>query len=698
MDYLANRELSWLKFNKRVLEEACDSSVPLLERLVFSSIYQNNLDEFFMVRVGSITDKEKTEGDKKENKTQMTPAEELDSIFTAVRRLQPLAENAYRKTMEELAPYGYEHVSFDTASDEEKSFLDLYFKRELKPFISGLVVNDLLPFPFLKNKTVYAVVQLRDKKGITIGVASILHTGADRIIPLGNDGKRFILEEEVILHFAHLLFKGYKVVDRTLLRVTRNADIMVSGKGADFRERMEELVRRRSTLAPVRLEISDDFNRLALDYICRKLKIKNERVFVSRIPLDLSYLSAIQEMTEMTELRYPKFTPRRSTVIADNRPMFSQIKSKDIMLSYPFESMNSSFIRLLEESAEDPEVVSIKITLYRLARNSKVIAALCTAAENGKDVLVMIELRARFDEANNIEWSKHLQLAGCKVIYGPKDLKAHSKLLLIKRRAANGRYDCVTQIGTGNYNEKTARLYTDLTLMTANREIAADAEKVFNCLQNGTFVENTKKLLVAPLCLREPILDMMDEQIRIAKDGGEGYIAAKINSLSDKVIIDKLVEASRSGVKIDLVVRGICCLIPGVEGYTENITVRSIVGRFLEHSRIYIFGKNDDNRKIYISSADYMTRNTVRRVEVAAPVLDKKLKKRLSDMFDVLMRDNVKARILQSDGTYVRAQRGADEEPVDSQQYFCDEANRKADEKKQRRERQKARKTAPSGR
>lgn len=686
MEYLDNRELSWLKFNKRVLEEAADPNVPLLERLTFSSIFQNNLDEFFMVRVGSITDEAKIHKNKQENKTKMTPSQQLDAVFTAVRRLQPQVEEAYHKTMKELAPYGFEHVSFDSASKEELTFLELYFKRELKPFISGLIINDMLPFPFLKNKEIYAAVQLNSKKGITIGIIPVRHEHSERIIPLGAGGKRFILEEEVILHFAHLLFKGYKVLDRTLIRVTRNADIMVSGKGADFRDRMEELVAKRKKLAPVRLEISDDFNRSALDYICKKLKIKNERVFVSRIPLDMSYLFSLSEY-DIPEIKYERRDPQKAASLSDTRPVFSQVKSKDVLLSYPYESINSSFIRLLQESAVDPKVTSIKITLYRLARNSKVIDALCTAADNGKDVLVMIELRARFDEANNIEWSKVLQSAGCRVIYGPKDYKAHSKLLLIKRKASGGSFDYVTQIGTGNYNEKTARLYTDLTLLTADPDIAGDAEKVFACLENGGFVEETKKLLVAPLCLRNPILEMMDEQIKIAESGGNGYIAAKINSLTDKVIIRKLIEASQAGVKIELVIRGICCLIAGVEGYTENITVRSIVGRFLEHSRIYIFGEDNKDRKIYISSADYMTRNTIRRVEVAAPVLDEKLKKRLSEMFNVLMHDNVKARIMQNDGSYSRAVKNQDEKPLNSQEYFYDEAYKRSDDKKIRQER-----------
>ncbi|MBO4523647.1 MAG: polyphosphate kinase 1 [Ruminococcus sp.] len=685
MEYLENRELSWLKFNKRVLEEATDPETPLLERLSFSAIYQSNLDEFFMVRVGSITDKAKEKKEIKDKFSGMTPSQQLDAIFTAVRRMQPSVEEALRKTMGELAAYGFEHISYDKATKEEQAFLEMYFKRELKPFVSGVVVNDALPFPFLKNKEIYAVVQLASKKGVSIGIIPANTSQSERIIQLSSDGKRFILEEEVILRFAHQMFKNYKVIDRALIRVTRSADIMASGRGPEFRRRMEELVDKRQRLAPVRLEISDVFSRDALDYLCKKLKLKNVRVFSTRIPLDLSYLYTLQEYDENAVLHYVPRSPRKPAALSDSRPVFQQIKSRDILLSYPFESINLSFIRLLQEAANDPKVTSIKITLYRLARNSKVIDALCTAAEQGKEVLVMIELRARFDEENNIEWSKQLQEAGVKVIYGPKEYKAHSKLLLITRKAQGGGYDYVTQVGTGNYNEKTATLYTDLMLLTADRVIADDAEAVFTALLNGSFVENTKKLLVSPLALRPQVLAMMDEQIELAENGGNGYIAAKINSLNDPAIIAKLIEASQAGVKVDLIVRGLCSLIAGVHGFTENITIRSIVGRFLEHSRIFIFGKDGKDQKIYIGSADYMSRNTVRRVEVAVPIEDEKLRKRIRDMFRIMMRDNVKARIMLSSGEYVRERRSRGK-PLNSQEYFYEEAYKLLEDKSSKQE------------
>jgi len=701
MEYLENRELSWLKFNSRVLEEAGDPETPLLERLSFSAIYQSNLDEFFMVRVGSVTAMEKSGKKKKDSKTGMTPSRQLDAIFTAVKRLQTPVEDTYRSTMTELRRYGFEHVSFSTATSEELTFLELYFKREIKPFLSGTVINSELPFPFLKNKELYIAVQLSSKKGVSVGILPASHEQGERTIPLGNGGKRFILEEEVILHFAHLMFKGYRVLDRAIIRVTRNADIMAQGKGSDFRERMEELVAQRKKLPPVRLEISDEFSREALDCICRKLKIKNVRVFKSGIPLDLSFVYHLQELSDAPELHYRPLTPRKPSVLADNRTVFSQVKGKDILLSYPFESMTASFIRLLQESAVDPKVTSIKITLYRLAKNSKVIDALCTASENGKEVLVMIELRARFDEANNIYWSRVLQQSGVKVIYGPKNYKAHSKLLLIKRKSTGNGVDSLTQVGTGNYNEKTASLYTDMMLLTCNKEIAEDAERVFKALESGTTVTYTNKLLVAPNCLRNRILELMDEQISISKSGGQGYIGAKINALTDDVIINKLIEASKAGVKIELVVRGICCLIAGVSGYTENISVRSIVGRFLEHSRIYIFGNEHKEQKIYIGSADYMSRNTIKRVEVAVPVEDEKLKKRIHDMFAVLMADNVKARIMMNDGTYRKVVKDSNEPAINSQEYFYQEAYKKLEDKKARQEqlrinREKSKKTTRS--
>lgn len=695
MDYLENRELSWLKFNKRVLEEVTDENVPLLERISFLAIYQSNLDEFFRVRVGTLTDAadDRNTRNKRENKTEMTPDEQLDAVFTAVRRLQPMVESSYIKTMELLKPYGYEQVSFNTTSGEEKAFLELYFKREIKPLISPIVIDKSHPFPFLSNNALYILVQLKnkeDKKEITIGIIPVKNEHFPRMIPLSEDGKRFALAEDVILNFAHLVFKSYKVIDKVVIRVTRNADIDPDNDG-DFRENMEKLVSKRKKLKPVRLELSDNFSGNALDYLCKKLKIENRNVFYSRIPLDLSYLFILPDFSDDSTLKYQKRESQKSSSLSDSRSIISQVRTKDVLLSYPYESIGT-FIKLLNEASVDSNVTSIKITLYRLARNSKIIDALCTAAESGKEVIVLVELRARFDEENNIEWSRVLQNSGCRVIYGPRDYKVHSKLLLITRKTRNN-IEHITQIGTGNYNEKTSKLYTDLALITANPEIAADAEEVFNKLLKKEFVENTRQLLVAPLCLQKNIIAMMDEQIQLAKNGENGYIGAKINSLSDRRIIDKLVEASQAGVKIDLVVRGICCIIAGVSGFTDNITVRSIVGRFLEHSRVYIFG-TQENRKIYISSADYMTRNTTNRVEVAAPILDTKIKKRISEMFNIMLADNVKARIQCSDGNYIRVEKAPDEPSINAQEYFYQQAYQKAEEKKIRQERLKQNKSS----
>lgn len=426
MDYLENRELSWLKFNKRVLEEVTDESVPLLERLSFSAIYQSNLDEFFRVRVGTLTDAsdDNDTKNKRENKTGMTPKEQLDAVFTAVRRLQPLAEESYIKTMELLKPYGYEQVTISSASEEEKLFLELYFKREIKPLVSPIVIDKSHPFPFLSNNALYILVQIKDKdkKGITIGIIPVKNEHFPRMIPLGNNGKRFILAEDVILNFANLVFKNYKVIDKVIVRVTRNADIDPDDDDGDFRESMEELVSKRQKLKPVRLELSDNFSGDALEYFCKKLKIENRNVFYSRIPLDLSYLFELGDLSDDSSLKYQKREPQKSAALSESRSIISQIRSKDVLLSYPYESIGT-FIKLLNEASVDESVTSIKITLYRLARNSKIIEALCTASESGKEVIVLVELRARFDEENNIKWSRVLQESGCRVIYGPRITK-----------------------------------------------------------------------------------------------------------------------------------------------------------------------------------------------------------------------------------------------------------------------------------
>lgn len=672
-----NRELSWLKFNVRVLEEARDSSVPLCERLLFSQIFQSNLDEFFMIRVGSLTDRVLVDDNKEDNKTGMTPKEQLEAIYKRVKELVPLKDETYFDTVKELEKIGVEHVKISSLTPEEEGYLRAYFNSEIRPLISPQVVDKRHPFPFLKNKEIYAVTHLESKNSVKLG---IIPAGGSfpRIIPLPDKSRfRFLLAEDVILHYCGSVFENYRLLDKALIRITRNADInMEEGlydHEVDLRQVMEELLKKRKKLAPVRLEISGKLGKDAVEYLCRQLELSNEQISECTAPLDMGFIFSLRNRIEKAhpEMFFEPVSPRLPATISPNVPMIQQILRRDIMLSYPYESIRP-FIRLLNEAGNDPDVISIKITLYRVASNSKIVEALINAAENGKEVFVLVELRARFDEENNIEWSKRLERAGCKVMYGPENLKVHSKLMLITRKNGN-ELQHITQIGTGNYNEKTSELYTDLSLMTADPEIGEEAGTVFNALSIGNLVENTSHLLVAPLSLQNKIIDFIDGEIASARSGGEGYIGLKLNSLTDKVLIDKLIEASCAGVKIEMVIRGISCLVAGVPGLTENITVRSIVGRYLEHSRIYIFGKGGRQR-IFISSADFMTRNTIRRVEVAAPVKSPELRKRVLHIFDIMMRDNVKARIQLPDGTYKRLSPAEGEEALTAQQYFIDEA------------------------
>ncbi len=672
-----NRELSWLKFNVRVLEEARDSSVPLCERLLFSQIFQSNLDEFFMIRVGSLTDRVLVDDNKEDNKTGMTPKEQLEAIYKRVKELVPIKDETYFDTVKELEKIGVEHVKISSLTPEEEGYLRAYFNSEIRPLISPQVVDKRHPFPFLKNKEIYAVTHLESKNSVKLG---IIPAGGSfpRIILLPDKSRlRFLLAEDVILHYCGSVFENYRLLDKALIRITRNADInMEEGlydHEVDLRQVMEELLKKRKKLAPVRLEISGKLGKEAVEYLCRQLELSGEQISECTAPLDMGFIFSLRNRIEKAhpEMFFEPVSPRLPATISPNIPMIQQILRRDIMLSYPYESIRP-FIRLLNEAGNDPDVISIKITLYRVASNSKIVEALINAAENGKEVFVLVELRARFDEENNIEWSKRLERAGCKVMYGPENLKVHSKLMLITRKNGN-ELQHITQIGTGNYNEKTSELYTDLSLMTADPEIGEEAGTVFNALSIGNLVENTSHLLVAPLSLQNKIIDFIDGEIASARSGGEGYIGLKLNSLTDKVLIDKLIEASCAGVKIEMVIRGISCLVAGVQGLTENITVRSIVGRYLEHSRIYIFGKGDRQR-IYISSADFMTRNTIRRVEVAAPVKSPELRKRVLHIFDIMMRDNVKARIQLPDGTYKRISPAEGENALMAQQYFIDEA------------------------
>ena len=674
-DVFMNRELSWLKFNERVLEEAEDENTPLCERLSFVSIYQSNLDEFFMVRVGSLVDQDDVSPKMRENKTHMTAKEQIDAVIARVHELNGRRDAVYARLMEKLEEQGVRLVDFRKIGRQESERLERYFDSEIAPLISPSIVGRRQPFPFLRNKDIYAVVVLEGKKGkYKLGIIPCSAGVFPRLIEVSASEKTYMLAEELILHFIPKVFEGYAVKAKSLIRVTRNADIDADAlydDDLDYREFMVQLIKRRKRLAPVRLELSRELDGIIIDTLCRYMDVPREYVFQSATPLDLSFLFGIQDfLRQRSELFYQKRIPQKSPSFVSGRPILAQIREKDKLLSYPYESMRP-FLEMLTEAANDDSVVSIKMTLYRVAKQSKVVEALCEAAENGKDVLVLVELKARFDEENNIEWSRRLEEAGCNVIYGLDGYKVHSKLCLITRREELG-VAYYTQIGTGNYNEKTARLYTDLCLMTADRDIGEEANAVFNALAKGETVHETRRLLVAPHCLQNKVLAMMDDEIRRARAGEEAYIGVKINSLTDKAIIDKLIEASCAGVKVDLVVRGICCLIAGVPEATENIRVVSIVGRFLEHSRIYIFGRGE-RAKVYIASADFMTRNTLRRVEVASPVMDADIRARILAMFDTMLRDNMQAREMDAQGQYHRLTPG-EIEPLSSQEYFFKQA------------------------
>ena len=673
-----NRELSWLKFNERVLEEAENPEVPLCERMTFVSIYQSNLDEFFRVRVGSLQDQMLISTEIRENKTKMTSAEQIRAIIKEVKKLNQRKDKAYEKLMKKIEDYGITFINYASAKSDEKKFLEKYFMKEIMPLSSPTIVSKRQPFPFLKNGEIYAVVVLetRNKKE-RIGIIPCSNNMLARMVELPGGKGRYMLIEELILHYIGKVFKGYKVKGKSLLKVVRNADIDADAaydEDLDYREFMEDLMKQRKKLSPVRIDLSREMDETVVDALCRYLDVTPDRVFRSEAPLDVSFVFQVQDLLRRnTELFYEKRVPQKSPEFKDGQSILQQITQEDKLLSYPYDSIRP-FLKMLTEAAEDDSVISIKMTLYRLAKQSKVIEALCEAAENGKEVVVLVELRARFDEENNIRWSRMLEEAGCQIIYGLEHYKVHSKLCLITRRGENG-IQYITQIGTGNYNEKTARLYTDLSLMTANEQIGMDAARVFQALAKGEVVEDMEHLLVAPKCLQSKVIEKIEEQIQKQKNGETAYIGLKMNSLTDKRIIDKLIDASKAGVKIDMIVRGICCLIPGVEGETENIHVISVVGRFLEHSRIYIFGKGEE-AQYYIGSADFMTRNTVKRVEVAAPVYSERLKKRLQDLFDLMLSDNKKARKEDTKGTYSVVE--CKGQPINSQELLYQEAYAKA--------------------
>ncbi len=666
-----NRELSWLRFNERVLEEAEDAALPLLERLKFVSIFGTNLDEFFMVRFGSLHDQDRAKPKLTDNKSSMTAREQLDAICDVLPPLVKRKDKAFKAIMKSLAEAGVRKVDFSKISQTDEALLQKYFRRSILGFLSPQIVSGKHTFPFLKNNATYVAVQLKTKSGdLKVGIVPVEDMERVHFVHM-KSGSYFALTEELIYHFADIIFTGYTFVDRYLIRVTRNADIDMAEASFDedlnWRDIMSELLRRRKRLAAVRMQTNKPLGERLRKFFAKNLNLRKNQIFTEKSPFDVTFAFRLENVfrKKKPQLLHTPLQPLYPEDIDHTVPIHIQAQQRDLLLSYPFQSIRP-FVRLLEEAATDPDTVSIKITLYRVASNSQILAALLKAVENGKDVTAVLELRARFDEQNNIDWSRQLEAAGCNIQYGLENYKVHSKILLITRKTEDG-YAYTTQIGTGNYNEKTAELYTDLCMITANREIALEVKSVFDHLAIGEVVERTDKLLVAPNCMLPLLTEKMDEQIQNAILGKPAQIRIKCNSVTDKLLIDKLLEASQMGVKIKLFVRGICCFKAGVPGISDNITVKSIVGRYLEHSRIYVFGEGEES-EIYISSADLMTRNTQNRVEVAAPVTDTGCRQTILEMLDILDKDNVKTRIMQPDGSYVRYENGLP--PLDSQLYF----------------------------
>ena len=664
-----NRELSWLRFNERVLEEAEDERVPLCERLSFLSIFQSNLDEFFMVRIGSLHDQMLLDKEARENKTNMTPGEQIDAAVSRIRTLCDRRDRTYADVLKKLEDEGISIVNFRQISSESEQYLAKIFREDYLPLLSTYVVGKKQTFPFLKNKEIYAVAVLRTgSEKEKIGIVPCGENMFPRLIEVPERTGCYILSEELILHYLPLLFGSYRIASKTLARITRSADIdadSVYDEDLNYRDHMAEVVRLRQKLCPVRLELSRKIGHDIIEKLCDQLKLDTARVYEYDTPLDISFLFNIQDkLRSHAELFYAPRHPQATPDIVDNRPVMEQILEKDVLLHYPYQSIRP-FIRMLMKAGSDPDVVSIKMTLYRMASDSQIVQALINAAENGKEVTAMVELRARFDEQNNIDWSKQLEEAGCTVFYGFDDYKVHSKLTLITSKV-NGKYHYLTQIGTGNYNEKTSELYTDLSFITTRQEIGEEASAVFNNMALQRLTSEADTMLVAPLRFKSVLLEQMDRQIDRARRGLPASMILKNNSINDPQIINKISEASCAGVRVDMIVRGICCIKAGVPGKTENVHIRSIVGRYLEHSRIYCFGEGED-MTIYIASGDFLTRNTERRVEVGVRVDDREIAKKLRGILDLQLRDTVNAREMQPDGIYTRVKPKQGEPPVDSQ-------------------------------
>ena len=670
-NYTQNRELSWLKFNQRVLEEAKDSSVPLLERMKFVSIFTSNLDEFFMIRVGSLYDMSLTDNSTIDSRSGMNPKEQLDAIFAAVAPLYKERDKTYSEIKKLLNPYGVCGLSIKELEQQEKKYVKKYFKDQILPILSPQIVDANHPFPHLLNKELYVIASLKQNGTSMIGIVPVPQFVSDILYLPGHD-IRYIRMEKVIMEYLDVVFDKYEVSNKNYICVTRNADVSPDDEALeindDFRLLMQETLHKRRRMAVVRMETAEPLDKELEKYFCDKFKITPAQIYRTKMPMKLDYIFSIMDKVPASLKRSlidEPFTPQPSRYLTDGK-VIPQVKKKDILLSYPYESMDP-FLRMIKEAAYDSTVLTIRITIYRLAKKARLVEYLCAAAENGKEVTVLIELRARFDEQNNIDWSERLEEAGCRVIYGFEGYKVHSKICLITYRNRNN-IEYITQVGTGNYNEKTATMYTDVSLITADKGIGEDAAVFFKNMSIGNLNGSYQHIIVSPTSLKPKVLSLMDEEI---KKGTNGRIIMKMNSVTDVDFIQKVSEASNAGVRVDLIVRGICCILPGVKGYTENLRVTSIVGRYLEHPRIFLFGTGAD-QKIYIGSADMMTRNTEKRVEVACPVYDETIRKQLTHMLKIMLADNVKARELKSDGKYYMKEKGTSK--VNSQEYFMREA------------------------
>ena len=672
--YTQNRELSWLQFNARVLAEAEDENVPLLERFKFLAIFTSNLDEFFMIRVGSLCDMAAVDKEHTDSKSGLTAKEQLHLIYKAVEPLYARRDAAFSDVDSKLSAIGLRRLTMDSLAPDEQKYIKRYFKDIIAPVLSPQIVDSHHPFPHLEGKVLHIAALLSHKKTERLGLLPV-PASLPPVVFLPETPSRYILTEDILLAYADHVFEMYDVLEKAVLCVTRNADIQVDDEtfgveGGDFRKKMEKLLRQRRRMAVVRVEISRPISDHFKEHFRSRFEVSDAQIFLSRTaPLKLGYAFSLGEHLPEKKRAFlsdAPFTPQQPAMLSAGQSLLKAALQRDILLSYPYESMEP-FLQMIREAANDPAVLAIRITIYRLASKAKLVEYLCAAAENGKDVTALIELRARFDEQNNIDWSERMEEAGCKIIYGFEDYKVHSKICLITRRE-RGAVRHITQVGTGNYNEKTAKQYTDVSLITADERIGQDAGAFFNNMALGNLSGHYSRLFVAPTSLKNNILALMDEQIAKGKDG---YILLKFNSLTDIDVIAKLREASCAGVTVEMIVRGICCLLPGVPGHTENITVTSIVGRFLEHSRIYVFGRGDEE-KMYISSADLMTRNTERRVEIACPIDDPAVRTRLHDILYAMQHDTVKARVLQPDGTYCK--KPAVQDPICAQDLLMQQA------------------------